>query len=169
MRVLLRSAPRNGAPSSFHARLRCGAMSRVSDCFFMPVGRALSRYVLVRLVYHPYSIRMSFIQGDQSYQGYRVVYPSHPGKADRAKVAEIARLNRCVKPPPLASSPSPTAYSDIALALEGRHHPQGRRLRLQGGSVQEGQDPHPRCHAKDSPPLKCRLECRAGCPSAVAL
>lgn len=25
---------------------------------------------------------MSFIQGDQGYQGYRVVYPSHPGRAD---------------------------------------------------------------------------------------
>lgn len=35
MRVLLRSAPRNGAPSSFHARLRGGA---VSDCFFHAGG-----------------------------------------------------------------------------------------------------------------------------------
>lgn len=165
MRVLLRSAPRNGAPSAFHARLRGGA---VSDCFFHARGSSFEvRAGSPRLPTLPYySIRISFIQGvqgDQGYQAYRVAYPSHSGRADRQGKGRRNRETESLR----------ETTSSRFLALEGRHHPQGRSLAASAGWLGPRtlgpSSTLPRCHAKDSPPLKCRLECRLECRTGLGV
>lgn len=103
------------------------------------------------------------VQGNQGYQGYRVAYPSHSGRADRQGKGRRNRETESLR----------ETTSSRFLALEGRQHPQGRSLAASAGwlgpRTPGPSSTLPRCHAKDSPPLKCRLECRLECRAGLGI
>lgn len=66
---------------------------------------------------------MSFIQGDQGYQGYRVVYPSHSGRADRQGKGRRNRETESLRETTSSRLLSLPPISNRLL----RHHPGARR------------------------------------------